>query len=323
MRTSAALLALVVGVSACAEAPATSPPEASPSQTATSATASPRPAEPSRTQSATPEPEATPEPVATLLAAGDIASCELEMDSATAALIAERDGVVATTGDHAYPAGNDATYVECYGQAWGAFLDRTRPTPGNHDLQDDGGAAYWRYFGERAGTPGEGWYSYEVGDWHVVALNSNCELIPCGPGSPQYEWLVDDLAASDARCTLAHMHHPRFSSGPHGDYPPVGPLWDALHADGTELVLVGHDHFYERMAPQTPAGATDPNGIRQLTAGTGGYHLYQRERIAPNSELIIDDAHGIVELTLRPDGYDWAFLKTDGSRPDSGSAACH
>jgi alkaline phosphatase len=247
----------------------------------------------------------------------------MEGDSATAALIAGLDGTVATLGDNVYPAGSDETFAECYDPGWGAFLDRTRPAVGNHDLSGDGGLAYFRYFGDGAGVPGEGWYSYDIGNWHIVVLNSNCELIPCTPGSAQYEWLVDDLAAAPVACTLAYMHHPRFSSGPHGDYPPVGPLWEALHAAASDVVLVGHDHLYERFAPQTPAGVADPNGIRQFTVGTGGYQLYSSERVAPNSEVLIDDRLGILQLTLQPDSYEWRFLTVDGGEADTGTGVCH
>jgi calcineurin-like phosphoesterase family protein len=288
-------------------------------------------AEASATASATDAPQHTPTPTptasgetaATLIAAGDIAACDQDADSATAALADGLDGTVATLGDTVYPAGSDATYVQCYDPAWGGFLDRTRPAIGNHDMQDDGGAAYHRYFGDRAGTPGEGWYSYDLGAWHVVVLNSNCEIVACAPDSPQHDWLLADLAASDARCTLAYWHHPRFTSGPHGDYPPVAPLWDALDAADADLVLVGHDHLYERFAPQSPDGSPDPSGMRQLTIGTGGTALYAAVRVAPNSELIIDDAFGVLELTLHADAYDWRFLTVDGAVADAGTGACH
>src|SRR5687767_3206420 len=270
-----------------------------------------------------PTPNAAPEPAATLIAAGDIAACDMDGDSATAALVAGLEGTVATLGDHVYPAGSDETFADCYEPAWGPFLDRTRPAVGNHDLSGDGGAAYFRYFGDGAGVPGEGWYSYDIGVWHIVVLNSNCELIPCTPGSAQYEWLVDDLAAASVQCTLAYMHHPRFNSGPHGDYSPVSPLWEALHSAAADVVLVGHDHLYERFAPQTPAGIADPNGIRQFTVGTGGYQLYSAERVAPNSEVLIDDALGVVELTLQPESYEWQFLTVDGAAADTGTGACH
>jgi hypothetical protein len=258
-----------------------------------------------------------------LIAAGDIASCDEEADGATAALIAGSDGTVAPLGDLVYPAGSDATYAQCYAPVWGGFLDRTRPAIGNHDMQDDGGAAYFRYFGDRAGPVGAGWYAYDLGEWHVVVLNSNCEVIGCGPGSEQDAWLLADLAASDARCTLAYWHHPRFSSGPHGDYGPVAPLWEAVALEGAEIVLVGHDHLYERFAPMAADGSADPSGVRQFTVGTGGKALYVANRVAPNSEVLIDDAFGVLELQLAPDFYDWRFITIDGSVADEGSGDCH
>ena len=325
-------LAILLGLLAVIVAACASPAEQSPSprlslppSPSARATASVRPsASEAATASASATASSTEAP-ATLIAAGDIAACDADGDEATAALIATLDGEVQTLGDNAYPAGSDATYRDCYGPTWGRFLDRTRAAVGNHDLAGDGGAAYWRYFGDRAGTPGEGWYAYDIGDWHVVVLNSNCELIACGPGSPQHEWLTHELARTDARCTLAAMHHPRFSSGPHGDYAPVAPLWQALDDGGADLLLVGHDHLYERFAPQTDtadAGVADPAGLRQITVGTGGFSLYQAERVAPNSEVIIDDALGVLVLTLRLDGYDWSFVGVDGTELDAGSEDC-
>ena len=275
------------------------------------------------TASTTLSPTASGDVSATLIAAGDIAACDEDADSATATLVESLEGIVATLGDNVYPAGSDATYAQCYDPVWGGFLDRTRPAIGNHDMQDDAGAAYHRYFGDRAGRPGEAWYSYDLGAWHVVVLDSNCEIVACAPGSPQHEWLLADLAASDARCTVAYYHHPRFSSGPHGDYPPVAPLWDALEAAGADLVLAGHDHLYERFAPQAPDGSPDPSGIRQITVGTGGKALYAAERVAPNSELIIDDTFGVLQLTLHADAYDWRFLTVDAVVADAGTGACH
>jgi hypothetical protein len=313
----AAIIALALAACAVPASPSSSIsplPTASPTLDAT-----PTPS-PSARESAPPAETPTPDPV--VIAAGDIASCDLEGDALTAALIEGLDGTVLALGDLAYPAGSDATYRDCYGPTWGAFLDRTHPVVGNHDLQDDGGDAYWRYFGDRAGAPGEGWYSFDIGEWHVVVLNSNCELIACGPGSPQNDWLTADLAASDARCTLAAMHHPRFSSGPHGDYPPVAPLWQALDAADADLLLVGHDHLYERFAPQDADGVADPDGLRQITAGTGGYTLYGATRVAPNSERLIPTAYGVLVLTLHPDSYDWSFVAIDGRELDSGSADC-
>jgi hypothetical protein len=260
--------------------------------------------------------------VATILAAGDIAGCEWGTDSATAALVADRDGTVLTLGDNVYPAGSDATYADCYEPTWGVVLDRTRPVIGNHDAQDDDGAAYFRYFGTAAGTPSEGWYSFDLAAWHLVALNSNCAIVRCDAGSPQHDWLVADLAASDTRCTLAYWHHARFSSGKHGSDPSVAALWQTLDEADADLVLVGHDHLYERFAPQTADGVADPDGVRQITIGTGGAGLYLAERHTPNSELAIDDSFGILVLTLRATSYNWEFITTEGTVADKHSAEC-
>jgi hypothetical protein len=260
-----------------------------------------------------------------LVAAGDIASCEEEGDSATAALISALgdDITIAPLGDNVYPSGNEQTYAACYDPVWGAWLDRTHPAIGNHDAEADGGAAYHAYFGDRAGPPDVAWYSYEIGAWHVVVLDSNCGLVGCGPGSPQHEWLVADLAASATDCTLAYWHHPRFSSGPHGDELTTAPFWEALQYAGADVILGAHDHLYERFAPQAPDGSAIDGGIRQFTVGTGGKELYEAVRLAPNSELIIDDTFGVLELTLRADSYAWRFIGADGAVPDVGTAACH
>src|SRR5215203_3843516 len=149
-----------------------------------------------------------------VLAAGDIANCHAQGDEATAELVEGIEGTVLALGDEAYPRGSQANFEECYDPSWGRFKERTRPVPGNHEYYTEGARGYFEYFGEAAGDPGGGYYSYELGSWHVVALNSNCEEVPCGPGSPQTTWLEEDLATNDeARCTLAYMHHPRFSSG--------------------------------------------------------------------------------------------------------------
>ena len=278
---------------------------------------------PSPTRSSPGEPTSTPPASAVLIAVGDIAACDRDGDAQVSSLVTGLDGIVATLGDNVYPSGSEATYAECYDPVWGGFLDRTRPSIGNHDIEADSGAAYHAYFGGLAGEAGEGWYSYDLGDWHVIVLNTNCEVVDCAPGSPQHNWLTADLAASDVACVLAYGHHPRFSSGPHGDYAPISPLWEALHGAGAELLLVGHDHLYERFAPQSPDGGADPNGLRQLTVGTGGYSLYSAVRVAPNSELIVDDAFGVLVLTLHADAYDWRFLTVDGAEADAGSTSCH
>ena len=308
------LLAVAIVLTACpSQAPTPSP--AGPTQT-------PSPSPSISRSPGSAEPMPTAEDIATLVAAGDIADCGRDADSMTGALVAELDGTVATLGDNVYPAGSDDRYATCYDEAWGAAIDRTRPSIGNHDLAEDGGAAYHRYFGEAAGEAGEGWYSYELGVWHVVVLNSNCQFVGCAPRSAQHDWLLADLAASDAECTLAYWHHPRFSSGPHGDDPAVASFWEALDEADADLVLAGHEHQYERFQPQAADGVTDPDGLRQITVGTGGAALRPAVRVAPNSELIIDDAFGVIVLTLRPGGYEWRLLAIDGAERDSGSASC-
>src|SRR5215208_4059220 len=204
-----------------------------------------------------------------VVAAGDIASCRTEGDEATTELVEGIDGTVLALGDEAYPRGSAANFEECYGPTWGRFKGRTRPTPGNHEYYTEGARGYFEYFGKAAGDPDEGYYSYDLGAWHIVALNSNCGEgeIRCGPGSPQGRWLEEDLAANDEeKCTLAYFHHPLFTSG---EYRPgikrVERLWEILYAAGVDVVLNGHDHNYQRFAPQDPEGRADPeDGIRQF-----------------------------------------------------------
>src|SRR5215207_10191235 len=188
--------------------------------------------------------DSEPTPTAEVVAAGDIASCRSE-------------------GDEATPRGTAANFEECYGPSWGRFKERTRPVLGNHEYYTEGARGYFEYFGDAAGDPEGGYYSYDLGSWHVVALNSNCEEVRCGPGSPQTRWLEEDLAANDeARCTLAYMHHPRFSSGEkHGSTAGgVEKLWEVLYEADADVVFSGHEHNYERFSPQDPQGRADPEG---------------------------------------------------------------
>ena len=201
-----------------------------------------------------------------------------------------------------------------------------RPTPGNHDYTTSTAAAYYSYFGAAAGSSGKGYYSYDVGQWHVVALNSNCSAVGgCNAGSAQETWLRADLAAHPNKCTLAYWHHPRFSSGYHGASTSVQPLWQALYDAGAELVLNGHDHDYERFAPQTPTGQADPaRGIREFVVGTGGASERAFSATANNSEARNSSTFGVLQLTLHPSSYEWRFVPVAGqSFTDSGSAPCH
>jgi alkaline phosphatase len=312
----------VVAGCTTAEAPATS---AGPTPTVT-----PSPTEvatPMASEVATPIASASPAEPAILLAAGDIAACDEAGDTATAALMErmladDPDATVAILGDSVYPSGSGQAYAECFDPVWGTFRERIRPAIGNHEIADDGGAAYFDYFGAAAGTVGEGWYAYDLGAWHVVVLNSNCEQVGCDQGSPQVEWLRADLAASGADCVLAYWHAPRFSSGPHGGTDSVTAFWEALDEADADLVLAGHEHQYERFAPQAPDGAADPGGLRQITAGTGGKELRPAGDAVANSEVIIDDAFGVLRLELGEDGYAWRFVTVDGADADAGSAHC-
>lgn len=181
------------------------------------------------------------------------------------------------------------------------------------------------YFGAAAGPAGRGWYSYDAGAWHVVVLNSNCLIVSCAAGGAQEQWLRADLAASTAHCTLAYWHHPRFNSGSHGSDVTVAPLWSALYHFGADVVLNGHDHVYERFAPQRPDATPDPAfGIRQFTVGTGGKEHYLFRSPLPNSEVRNPDTFGVLTLTLRTDGYDWTFLPQAGRTfTDAGTGGCH
>ena len=252
--------------------------------------------------------------------AGDIASCERSAASeATARLLDGIDGTVFALGDNAYQSGTAEEFRDCYGPTWGRHKGRTRPVPGNHEYGSSGAAPYFDYFGVNAGPRGVGYYSFELGNWHTVALNSN---IPVTMDSPQGAWLRADLAANRTRCTIAYWHHPRFSSSKHGDQPQMRDFWQLLYDAGADIVLSAHDHTYERFAPQDPDGFPDAtHGIRQFVAGTGGAAPYGFTGIRPTSEVRISTL-GVLKLTLRADDYDWNFIPVSGPG-DAGTTACH
>lgn len=266
-------------------------------------------------------------------AAGDIACTPGLVNSdgqckmaATADVVeAANPAVVVTLGDNQYEDGALENFQRSYDASWGRFKARTRPSAGNHEYSSGKAPGYYAYFGAAAGPPGQGWYSFDVGGWHLVALNSNCKAIGgCGPGSAQYQWLQADLAASKATCTLAYWHHPRFSSGYHGDDASVGPLWELLDGDGAELVLSGHDHHYEHFAPLAPDGAPDPGGIRQFVVGTGGRSVYPTLVPKAGSEVRQSTTFGVILLTLSPGSYRFRFVSVAGDDfTDEGAADCH
>ncbi len=269
-----------------------------------------------------------PDPI--LVGAGDISTCANTNDEATALLLdalftGEPPGAVFTAGDNAYEIGATDQYNMCYDPTWGRHKSRTNPSPGNHEYYTLNAGGYFGYFGAAAGSPTEGYYSYDLGVWHVVAINSNCSAIGgCGAGSPQEQWLRADLAASAADCTLAYWHHPRFSSGQHGNDAGLGAIWQALFDHGVDLVINGHDHNYERFAPQDPsANLESVRGIREIVAGTGGRSLRPFATIVANSELRDYSTYGVIKLTLHPASYDWQFIPiAGGTFTDSGSQAC-
>lgn len=279
-----------------------------------------RPA-PGASATATPTPTPTPE---TLVGAGDIASCTSEADEATARLLDGIPGTVFTAGDNVYEDGAAREFAACYAPTWGRHLARTRPSTGNHDYNTPSAQGYFRYFGTAAGDPRTGYYSYELGSWHVVVLNSNCATVGgCQRGSPQERWLREDLAAANARCIAAYWHHPLFSSGPHGPYAPMRDLWSALDEFGAEIVISGHDHLYERFTPQDALGRAGADGIRQFVVGTGGRELYPVALRAANSEVVNAETFGVLRLTLEMDRYAWQFVPVPGSTfTDTGSARC-
>ncbi|MCE7960642.1 MAG: hypothetical protein DYH06_22295, partial [Acidobacteria bacterium ACB2] len=213
-------------------------------------------------------------------------------------------------GDDQYWDGAYAKFLASYDPTWGRVKAITRPAPGNHDYGTAGAAGYFAYFGPAAGEPGKGWYSFDLGSWHVVVLNSSCDSVGgCGAGSPQETWLKADLAASAAPCTLALWHHPRFSSGPHGDDVGFDAFWRALHEAAADVVLNGHEHSYERFAPQDPHGRADPaGGIRELVVGTGGIELRPFTTVRANSEVRDASSFGVLKLTLKPASYEWRFV---------------
>ena len=268
----------------------------------------------------------TPPPPVVLLAAGDIAVCDSSYDEATALLLDTRAGSIAVLGDNAYQSGALTEYTTCYGPSWGRHKARTRPAPGNHEYLTAGATGYWDYWGAAAGPRDQGWYSYDLGSWHIIVLNSNCTEVGCTAGSAQEQWLRADLAAHPTQCTLAYWHHPRFSSGAsHGNNTAVGPFWQALYDAGAELVLNGHEHLYERFAPQTPAqGADAAAGIRQFTVGTGGRTLVPVGTVQPNSQVLHTGTYGILQLTLGAGTYAWEFVPVAGaSFTDQGTGTCH
>ena len=258
---------------------------------------------------------------AALVGAGDIAMCESPGPELTARLLDRLGGAVFTAGDNAYMSGTAAEFQRCYEPTWGRHKSRTRPIPGNHDYGSPGAAPYYAYFGDRAGVSGLGYYSYDAGPWLVVALNSEIDI---SAGSAQLQWLRSTLNANPRSCTLALVHRPLFTSGINGENRDLRDAWRVLYEQGVDVVISGHDHEYERFAPQDPDGRFDAiRGVRQFVSGTGGAALYPLQAPHANSE-VLGSAFGVLSLTLTTAAYQWEFVPAEGySFRDSGSAACH
>jgi len=259
-------------------------------------------------------------PTGVLVGAGDIGFCGTSGAESTALLLDRLPGTVFTAGDNAYDAGTRAQFQQCYGPTWGRHLGRTHPVAGNHEYAS-GAGAYFEYFGANAGPGGAGFYSYTVGPWQVIGLNSE---IPAAPGSEQLTWLRSELASRRSLCTAVIWHRPLFSSGLHGDNPDMRDIWRTLYEFDVDVVINGHDHSYERFAPQDPDGRYDPaRGIREFVVGTGGAPLYEFAGVRPNSE-VRGSVWGVASFTLSSAGYQWEFVPVEGqSFRDMGAGNCH
>ena len=253
-----------------------------------------------------------------LVGAGDIGVCGSNAPEQTAALLDRIEGTVFTAGDNAYFQGSANDFRNCYEPTWGRHKMRTRPSPGNHEYDSPGAAPYFDYFGNNAGPPGLGYYSFTAGPWHVVSLNSN---VPAGEASAQYQWLASDLSERNPRCLAAIWHHPMFSSSRNGPSAAMRDIWRLLQQHGAEIAVVGHEHAYERFASLDASGRPTPDGIRQFIVGTGGAPLYEFVTVAPGSEVRIS-AFGVLKLTLTGGGYQWEFIGTNGIARDTGSGTC-
>jgi hypothetical protein len=261
---------------------------------------------------------AQPDPV--MVAAGDVAVCGAVGAKNTSVLIDQIPGTVLAVGDLAYENGTTQEFQQCYDPYWGRFRTRTRPAPGNHEYNTPNATPYYTYFAGQV-PDNTGYYSFDLGAWHIISLNSN---IPVNAGSVQEQWLRADLAAHPATCVLAYWHHPRFSSGTIGNNAAMQPLWQALYDYHADVVIGGHDHDYERFAPQNPVGQADPGrGIRAFVVGTGGAPLTPFLFIRANSQFRANHTWGVLKLTLQPTGYQWEFVPVNQTAAlEAGSGTC-
>ena len=325
------ILTLVAALGATIAAPGpkkSKPPRPTPTPTAQVTPAPTSVLPPSPTVDPPSGPPPTAGAAAILVGAGDIANCGVNGDEATAALLDATPGTVFTLGDNVYDNGTAAEFTTCYGPSWGrpAIKSRTKPVAGNHDYNTAGASGYYGYFGAAAGDPTKGYYAYDLGTWRIYVLNSNCGSIGgCGTGSAQEQWLRADLAANPRTCAIGMWHHPRFSSGEHGNSTATQALYQALYDANAELVLVGHDHDYERFGPQTATGVADnARGLVQIVVGTGGTSLRQFGTIRANSLVRNADTWGVIRLSLSAGSWSFDFVPVAGRAfTDTGSGTCH
>jgi len=251
---------------------------------------------------------------------GDTGWCGAQAMTQISRLLATLGGDVFLAGDLAYPNGTVGEFQRCFEPDFGRFRSRFWATPGNHDYMTSGADGYFSYFGDRAGPVRRGYYSVRSSSWQVLMLNSQ---IPIGRNSAQLEWVRAELVANPSRCTMAVMHYPFDSSGPNGPNPQLRDVWDVMHGNGVDVVVSGHDHMYERHAPQDASGRSDPaRGIRLFIAGTGGAPPYARVRAAAHSEILLTN-HGMLRLKLEPALYEWEFMDVNGTVLDRGLNVCH
>ncbi len=273
------------------------------------------------TPGSTPPATVSPSRDITFLAAGDMRNCNTGIQQVASLVMSQPTMPVMMLGDST--ATGDPSEYPCYDASWGKFKDRTYPVIGNHEYQTTGATGYFDYFGTAAHGPGA-YYSFDLGSWHLIVMNSNCSQAGgCQTGSTQEQWLKADLAKHPNQCTLAMWHHPLWNSGKQGDTVAVKPLVTDLYNAGVHLLLVGHEHNYERFARQNPNGVADPNGIREFIVGTGGAGGGSWVATTPNSEVHAVSVLGVVQITLHATSYDWKFLPIPGtSFTDSGSDSC-
>jgi hypothetical protein len=276
----------------------------------------------------------------TILAAGDIGNCKKDIikriknwwrgedrfygGHRTAKLLERHRGTILVLGDLVYRYGRELDVNKCFHPTWGAFKHRMAPSPGNHDFDNGTGLpngwGYYGYWGTKAGLPGQGYYSFQRGAWHIVSLNSHLRGAALWA---QEAWLKADLARVRKRCILAFWHHPVFSSGHHGDSEKMAAAYKILYDAGVSVLLTAHEHNYERFAPLAPDGSPDPRGIRSFIVGTGGQKLRKDYTPRPGSVVFDNTSWGVLKMELNAESYAWRFVPVDGHKfTDSGTGRC-